>query len=185
MACGRTGAVTHLAKSISLFLFERKGRKAPASLSFAALQDRLALLLGYVKNDVVTQDRLALLWTIEAACGGSPSRAPETHPVLAAPALAPACRPDCRAVFKELAVVGSPLRSGGRCPWIASPGRLWCAVARWAVSEDSPFCPTNHTHTRQQTHASNPCGYDKAPKVVAFGNGRKEGISLKDTAWSR
>ena len=56
MACGRTGAVTHLAKSISLFLFERKGRKAPASLSFAALQDRLALLLGYVKNDVVTLD---------------------------------------------------------------------------------------------------------------------------------
>jgi hypothetical protein len=108
----------------------------------AALQDRRALLLGYVKNDVVTQDRLALLWTIEAACGGSPSRAPETHPVLAAPALAPACRPDCRAVFKELAVVGSPLRSGGRCPWIASPGRLWCAVARWAVCEDSPFCPT-------------------------------------------
>ena len=149
----------------------------------AALQDRRALLLGYVKNDVVTQDRLALLWTIEAACGGSPSRAPETHPDLAAPALAPACRPDCRAVFKELAVVGSPLRSGGRCPWIASPGRLWCAVARWAVCEDSPFCPTNHTHTRQQTHASNPCGYDKAPKVVAFGNGSSCGKSLIE--WPR
>ena len=56
MACGRTGAVTHLAKIISLFLFERKGRKTPALLSFAALQDRLALLLGYVKNDVVTLD---------------------------------------------------------------------------------------------------------------------------------
>ena len=52
-----------------------------ALLSFAALQDRRALLLGYVKNDVVTLDRLALLWTIETACGGSPSRAPETHPV--------------------------------------------------------------------------------------------------------
>ena len=79
----------------------------------AALQDRRALLLGYVKNDVVTQDRLALLWTIEAACGGSPSRASETHPILAAPALVPACGPDSRAVFKELAVVGSPLRSVG------------------------------------------------------------------------
>jgi hypothetical protein len=67
-------------------------------------------------------------------------------------------------------VVGSPLRSGGRCPRIASPGRQWCAIARWAVCEVSPFCPTNHTPTRQQTHASNPCGYDKAPKVVAFGN---------------
>ena len=52
-----------------------------ALLSFAALQDRRALLLGYVKNDVVTLDRLALLWTIETACGGSLSRAPETHPV--------------------------------------------------------------------------------------------------------
>ena len=56
----------------------------------AALQDRRALLLGYVKNDVVTQDRLALLRTIETACGSSLSRAPETHPVLAASALAPA-----------------------------------------------------------------------------------------------
>lgn len=56
----------------------------------AALQDRRALLLGYVKNDVVTQDRLALLRTIETACGSSLSRAPETHPVLAASALASA-----------------------------------------------------------------------------------------------
>ena len=63
-----------------------------AGLSYlsAALQDRRALLLGYVKNDVVTQDRLALLRTIETACGSSLSRAPETHPVLAASALAPA-----------------------------------------------------------------------------------------------
>ena len=52
-----------------------------ALLSFAALQDRRALLLGYVKTNVVTLDKLALLWTIETACGGSPSRAPETHPV--------------------------------------------------------------------------------------------------------
>ncbi|WP_439829836.1 hypothetical protein, partial [Aeromonas caviae] len=57
-------------------------------------------------------------------------------------------------------------------------GRLWCAIARWAVCEISPFCPTNHTHKRQQTHASNPCGYDKAPKVVAFGNGSSCGKSL-------
>ena len=48
----------------------------------AALQDRRALLLGYVKNDVVTLDKLALLWTIEAVCDDSLSRAPETHPVL-------------------------------------------------------------------------------------------------------
>ena len=63
---------------------KRKSAKPPqtaARLSFAALQDRRALLLGYVKNDVVTLDGLALLWTIETACGGSPSRAPETHPV--------------------------------------------------------------------------------------------------------
>ena len=53
-----------------------------ALLSFAALQDRRALLLGYVKNDVVTLDKLALLWTIEAVCDDSLSRAPETHPVL-------------------------------------------------------------------------------------------------------
>ena len=56
MACGRTGAVTHLAKIIALFFVLRAGLKAPAPLSFAALQDRLALLLGYVKNDVVTLD---------------------------------------------------------------------------------------------------------------------------------
>lgn len=64
---------------------KRMSQSSPVSrLSYlsAALQDRRALLLGYVKNDVVTLDRLALLWTIEAACGGSLSRAPETHPVL-------------------------------------------------------------------------------------------------------
>ena len=49
-----------------------------ALLSFAALQDRRALLLGYVKNDVVTQDRLALLRTIETACGSS-SHALQRH----------------------------------------------------------------------------------------------------------
>ncbi len=75
--------------ALELFFFEKRGAKgcrpkalaAWALLYFAALQDRRALLLGYVKNDVVTLDRLALLWTIETACGGSPSRAPETHPV--------------------------------------------------------------------------------------------------------
>ena len=64
---------------------KRMSAKPPQSAGspiFAALEDRRALLLGYVKNDVVTLDRLALLWTIEAACGGSLSRAPETHPVL-------------------------------------------------------------------------------------------------------
>ena len=64
---------------------KRMSAKPPRSAGspiFAALEDRRALLLGYVKNDVVTLDRLALLWTIEAACGGSLSRAPETHPVL-------------------------------------------------------------------------------------------------------
>ena len=63
---------------------KRMSQSSPVSrLSYlsAALQDRSALLLGYVKNDVVTLDKLALLWTIETACGGSPSRAPETHPV--------------------------------------------------------------------------------------------------------
>jgi|UPI0005A7D0F5 hypothetical protein len=59
-----------------------KPPQSAGSPIFAALEDRRALLLGYVKNDVVTLDRLALLWTIEAACGGSLSRAPETHPVL-------------------------------------------------------------------------------------------------------
>ena len=185
MACGRTGAVTHLAKIISLFFVLKKGRKTRALLSFAALQDRLALLLGYVKNDVVTLDSSPCS-ELSRPLAAAPPHALQRHtPSLLHLLLVPACRPDCRAVFKELAVVGSPLRSGGRCPWTASPGRLWCAVARWAVCEDSPFCPTNHTHTRQQTHASNPSGYDKAPKVVAFGNGRIEGISLKDTACSR
>ena len=65
-------------------------RSQQALLSFAALQDRRALLLGYVKNDVVTLDKLALLRTIETACGSSLSRVPETHPVLAASALVPA-----------------------------------------------------------------------------------------------
>ncbi len=72
---------------------KRMSQSSPVSrLSYlsAALQDRRALLLGYVKNDVVTQDRLALLRTIETACGSSLSRAPETHPVLAASALVPA-----------------------------------------------------------------------------------------------
>mgnify|MGYP003487207850 CR=1 FL=1 len=40
--------------------------------------------------EVVLQDELALLRTIETACGSSLSRAPETHPVLAASALASA-----------------------------------------------------------------------------------------------
>ncbi len=70
-----------------------------ALLSFAALQDRRALLFGYVKNNVVTLDKLALLRTIETACGSSLSRAPETHPVLLLSALAPTCWPDCHAVF--------------------------------------------------------------------------------------
>ena len=56
MACGRTGAVTHLAKIISLFFCLKTGRKAPALLSFAALQDRLALLRFYVILDVVRLD---------------------------------------------------------------------------------------------------------------------------------
>ena len=56
MACGRTGAVTHLAKIISLFLFERKGHRTRAPLSFAALQDRLTLLRSYVIFDVVRLD---------------------------------------------------------------------------------------------------------------------------------
>lgn len=82
MACGRTGTVTHLAKSIALFLCKRKGPRAQALLPFAALQDRRALLRFYVIFDVVTLDQLALLWTIETACGSSLSRAPETHPAL-------------------------------------------------------------------------------------------------------
>lgn len=49
--------------------------------------------------EVVLQDELALLRTIETACGSSLSRAPETHPVLLLSALAPACWPGCRAVF--------------------------------------------------------------------------------------
>jgi len=66
---GRTGAVTHLAKILSIEnlgskdsgRWPRKSRRcAPpsAGLSYlsAALQDRRALLLGYVKNGVVTQD---------------------------------------------------------------------------------------------------------------------------------
>ena len=64
---------------------KRMSAKPPQSAGspiFAALEDRRALLLGYVKNDVVTLDKLALLWTIEAVCDDSLSRAPETHPVL-------------------------------------------------------------------------------------------------------
>jgi len=104
-------------------------------------------------------------------------------PRLAAPASVPAYGPDCLAFFKWCRgwlPVPLLLEPHGCEPWAAM-----VRVARWAVCEDSPFCPTNHTLTRQQTHASNPCGYDKAPKVVAFGNGRKEGISLKDTAECR
>ena len=41
---------------LSFFFFERKGRKTPALLSFAALQDRLALLPFYVIFDVVRLD---------------------------------------------------------------------------------------------------------------------------------
>lgn len=76
-------------------------------------------------------------------------------------------------------MVGSPLRSV-LVPHGCEPWEAMVRVARWAVCEVSPFCPTNHTHTRQQTHASNPCGYDKAPKVVAFGNGRKKREDLID-----
>ena len=62
---GRTGAVPHLARSaLKGFFKEKEGAKrksakppqATARLSFAALQDRRALPLSYVKNNVVTQD---------------------------------------------------------------------------------------------------------------------------------
>jgi len=41
-----------------------------------------------------------LLWTIETACGGSLSRAPETHPVPLHFASVPTYGPDCLAFFK-------------------------------------------------------------------------------------
>ena len=104
-----------------------KPPQSAGSPIFAALEDRRALLLGYVKNDVVTLDKLALLWTIEAACGGSLSRAPETHPVLLHQPLVPACWPDCRAVFRELAVDGTRYALGG---WRPNGCEPWEAVMR-------------------------------------------------------
>ena len=151
----------------------------------AALQDRRALLLGYVKNDVVTQDRLALLWTIEAVCDDSLSRAPETHPVLLHLLQSPPMGRTTAPCLKSWPWLVPRYALLADAPGLRALGGCGARLHAWAVCEISPFCPTNHTHTRQQTHASNPCGYDKAPKVVAFGNGCKEGISLKDTAKCR
>jgi hypothetical protein len=138
-------------------------------LSFAALQDRRTLLLGYVKNDVVTQDKFALLRTIETACGSSLSRAPETHPVLLHLLSSPPVGRTASPFFKSW-------------PWL---------VPRYALLADAlelrtlrgcgarshagqyvrfPRSARPSHSLRQQSLASNPCEYDKAPKVKAFGN---------------
>ena len=67
---------------------KRKSAKPPqatARLSFAALQDRRALPLSYVKNNVVTQDGPPCSGLSADMIGLRPHhlpRAPETHPVL-------------------------------------------------------------------------------------------------------
>lgn len=126
MACGRTGAVTHLAKIISLFFVLKKGHKTRALLSFAALQDRLALLLGYVKNDVVTLDSSPCSGLSRRPSCRSPSRAPETHRailhLLQSPPVGRTTAP-----FLSSWPWLVPRCARCWCPKVASPGRLWCA----------------------------------------------------------
>ena len=175
MACGRTGAVTHLAKSISLFLFERKGRKAPASLSFAALQDRLALLLGYVKNDVVTLD--------SSPCSGLLRLLAAAPPHALLRHTAPFCT-----CFSPHLWAGLPrrfLRAGrGWFPvtlYLQMPQGCepWEAVVRDCTLGQYVRFPRSARPShplRQQSLASNPSEYDKAPKVKAFGNRVRERV---------
>ena len=166
MACGRTGAVTHLAKRISLFLFERKGRKAPALLSFAALQDRLALLPFYVIFDVVRLDG--------SPCSGLSRRLAAAPPHALLRHTAPFCT-----CFSPHLWAGLPRRFyragrgwfpvalGAGTPWLRAMEAM-VRVARWAVCEDSPFGPTP-APARQHQHASNSSGYDNAPLAEANG----------------
>ena len=149
-----------------------------AGLSYlsAALQDRRALLLGYVKNDVVTQDKLALLRTIETACGSSLSRAPENTPRPAA------------LCFSPRLLVGLPrrfLRAGrGWFPvtlYLQMPQgcESWEAVVRDCTLGQYVRFPRSARPShplRQQSLASNPSEYDKAPKVKAFGNRVRAGV---------
>ena len=142
-----------------------------ALLSFAALQDRRALLLGYVKNDVVTLDKLALLRTIETACGSSLSRAPENTPRPAALCFSPRLLVGLPRRFLRAGRGWFPVTLYLQMPQGCEP---WEAVVRDCTLGQYVRFPRSARPShplRQQSLASNPSEYDKAPKVVAFGNG--------------
>ena len=126
--------------------------------------------------EVVLQDELALLRTIETACGSSLSRAPENTPRPAA------------LCFSPRLLVGLPrrfLRAGrGWFPvtlYLQMPQgcESWEAVVRDCTLGQYVRFPRSARPShplRQQSLASNPSEYDKAPKVKAFGNRVRAGV---------
>lgn len=122
------------------------------------------------------QDKLALLRTIETACGSSLSRAPENTPRPAA------------LCFSPRLLVGLPrrfLRAGrGWFPvtlYLQMPQgcESWEAVVRDCTLGQYVRFPRSARPShplRQQSLASNPSEYDKAPKVKAFGNRVRAGV---------
>ena len=147
-----------------------------ALLSFAALQDRRALLLGYVKNDVVTLDKLALLRTIETACGSSLSRAPENTPRPAALCFSPRLLVGLPRRFLRAGRGWFPVTLYLQMPQGCEP---WEAVVRDCTLGQYVRFPRSARPShplRQQSLASNPSEYDKAPKVKAFGNRVRAGV---------
>ena len=149
----------------------------------AALQDRRALLLGYVKNDVVTQDKLALLRTIETACGSSLSRAPENTPRPAALCFSPRLLVGLPRRFLRAGRGWFPVTLYLQMPQGCEP---WEAVVRDCTLGQYVRFPRSARPShplRQQSLASNPSEYDKAPKVKAFGNrGSGEDLILEQRA---
>ncbi len=149
------------------FFFENRQRLSYLS---AALQDRRALPSCYVKNDVTTR--------IDSPCSGL------SRPLAAAPSHTlqrhiPSCcfcfSPyrvgwTADAVFRELAVVDSPLRSALQKPCVCETQE---AVMRgrtfgWYVRTPRS---TRLLHLYDNNkHASNSYRYAKAPEATATGN---------------
>ena len=155
-------------RALSKRLFCDKKRRL--SYLSAALQDRRALPSCYVKNDVTTR--------IDSPCSGL------LRPLAAAPSHTlqrhiPSCcfcfSPyrlgwTADAIFRELAVVDSPLRSALQKPCVCETQE---AVMRGRTFGWYVRTPRStrllHLHGNNK-HASNPCKYAKAPEATATGN---------------
>ena len=116
------------------------------------------------------QDKLALLRTIETACGSSLSRAPENTPRPAALCFSPRLLVGLPRRFLRAGRGWFPVTLYLQMPQGCEP---WEAVVRDCTLGQYVRYPRSARPShplRQQSLASNPSEYDKAPKVKAFGN---------------